>query len=78
MTDVGAILAGLQAVVVTGIAMLAGAIMLWRLSDLVRGKRPPIYEGIPFLGGPMKFAAVSGSPRPELVSRPPLPTWRRR
>lgn len=46
------------------LVLVAAALVGRVLANSFTGKRPPIFEGIPYIGGLLKFVAVSGA-RPE-------------
>ena len=40
--------------------MLVAILLLRVISNRLPGKTPPVLEGVPFIGGIMKFVSVSG------------------
>ena len=52
-------------------ALLLGLIVLRVLQNKFPGRAPPVEEGIPFIGGLIKFSKVRGAPWPP---PPPLPS----
>ena len=40
-------------------AALAALVVLRLLQNRLHGSYPPVFEGVPFIGGLLKFAAVS-------------------
>lgn len=60
-------------VVVAGALLLAGLTLLRILGNSLPGKAPPVDEGIPFVGGLIKFSKVRGAlagPAGDLMWRP--------
>lgn len=42
----------------TALAALVALVLVRLLTNSIRGSQPPVFEGVPFIGGLMKFAGV--------------------
>lgn len=49
------------ALLATAAAAVVALVVIRILANTFHGSRPPIFEGIPFVGGLMKFAGVSAN-----------------
>lgn len=54
-----AIISNPLALAITTVAAVVALTVIRFLSNTFHGSKPPIFEGIPFVGGLMKFAGVS-------------------
>lgn len=50
------------ALVITAAAAVVALAVIRILANTFHGNKPPIFEGIPYVGGLMKFAGVSSKP----------------
>lgn len=61
------------ALVITTAAAFVALAVIRIIANTFHGNRPPIFEGVPFVGGLMKFAGVSARPWAE-ASHMPTPS----
>lgn len=62
----------LQLILVAFLVAVIAAIALRMAQNSLPSKRPPVFEGIPFVGGLLKFAGVSARRSGRLARQPAI------